>query len=243
MSVGSNGTLTLDSGATNNYIPDFASLFLTSGSTVNLNFTGNPDRLRTLFLNGVPLSPGIYGSVASGAPNQLPQLNGTGKIISTIRAVSRKIHGAAGTLDIDLPLAGPPGIECRLGGTNHDYQVVLTFLDNVTFSFVSVPTNTALVANTSGNNTNTVTIDLTAVANAQTMQIIVHNLNDGINMTNLYIPMGVLIANMNNNRAVNASDIAHVKSSKRSARSQLQISAMISIVTVSSTRRMSSSPS
>jgi hypothetical protein len=164
-----------------------------------------------LFVNGVPLSPGIYGSVASGAPNQLPQLNGTGKIISTTKVVSRKIHGAAGAFDIDLPLVGPPGIECRLGGTNHDYQVVVTFFDNVAFSFVSVPSNTALVANASGNNTNTITIDLTAVANAQTMQIIVHNLNDGINMTDLYIPMGVLVADVNSNRVVNASDISQVK--------------------------------
>ncbi len=212
LSVGVNGTLTLDSGATNNYIPDFASLFLVSGSTVNLNFTGNADRLRSLFVNGVQLPPGIYGSVASGAPNQLSQLNGIGKIIATTRAVSRKIHGPAGAFDIDLPLAGPPGIECRLGGTNHDYQIVLTFFDNVAFSFVSVPTNTAVVANASGNNTNTITIDLTGVANAQTTQIIVHNLNDGTNMTDLYLSMGVLIADVNANRVVNASDVAQVKS-------------------------------
>jgi autotransporter-associated beta strand protein len=211
VSIGNNGTLTLDSGATNNYIANSASLFLGNGATVNLNFTGNPDRLRSLSINGVTLPPGIYGSVASGAPNQLPQLNGPGKITATIKAVSRKIQGAAGAFDIDLPLAGPPGIECRLGGASHDYRVVVTFFDNVTYSFVSVPSNTALVSNSSGNGTNTVTIDLTSVVNAQTTQIIIHNLNDGTSMFDVYIPMTVLTADVNASKVVNASDVIQVK--------------------------------
>src|SRR5205814_308855 len=120
VNVASGGTLTLDSGVTNNYIANRASLIIVSGSTINLNFLGNPDRVRSLFVDGVVLSPGISGGPNSGAPSQLPQFSGTGTILATTKAVSRKVHGAAGAFDIDLPLAGPRGIECRSGGASHD---------------------------------------------------------------------------------------------------------------------------
>ena len=44
------------------------------------------------------------------------------------RPVSRFTHGAAGTFDINLPLAGPPGIECRrTNGGDGIYAIVFTF--------------------------------------------------------------------------------------------------------------------
>src|SRR5205807_4041157 len=36
-------------------------------------------------------------------------------------AVSRKVHGAAGTFDVPLPLTGNVGVECRSGGATNDY--------------------------------------------------------------------------------------------------------------------------
>src|SRR5205823_5072694 len=44
-------------------------------------------------------------------------------------AVSRKTHGGVseGTFDIDLPLTGSPGIECRTTGGTNDYTMVVTF--------------------------------------------------------------------------------------------------------------------
>ena len=41
--------------------------------------------------------------------------------------VSRKTHGTAGTFDINLPLTGTAGIECRSGGASGDHQVVFSF--------------------------------------------------------------------------------------------------------------------
>ncbi|GMV98293.1 MAG: hypothetical protein AMXMBFR83_26450 [Phycisphaerae bacterium] len=43
-------------------------------------------------------------------------------------AVSRKTHGTAGAFDIDLPLTGTPGSECRAGGPT---QIVLTFSETI----------------------------------------------------------------------------------------------------------------
>ena len=153
VSVAPDAALTLDSGATNNYIVDVASLIIATGSTVNLNFTGNPDRVRSFILDGVTQPPGTYGGPFSNATTHLPQFNGNGTIVAVAKAVSRKIHGDAGAFDIDLPFAGGPGIECRDG--NGDYQVVVTFVNNVTFSYVAVGVGTGYVSSYSGSGTNT----------------------------------------------------------------------------------------
>ena len=54
-------------------------------------------------------------------------------------AVSRKTHGAAGVFDINLPLTGTPGVECRNGsgaGLN-DHQIVVSCVGPVV-SFTDV---------------------------------------------------------------------------------------------------------
>jgi hypothetical protein len=73
-------TLTLQSGPTNNYMADTANLIVVSGSTVNLNFSGNADTIGGLIVDGVGQPAGVYGSAASGAPHQLPVFAGTGRI-------------------------------------------------------------------------------------------------------------------------------------------------------------------
>ncbi len=133
-------------------------------------------------------------------------------------AVSQKTHGNAGTFDVDLPVSGAPGMECRNGGATGDYTLVVTFLANV-----SVDGNPQ-AAVTSGSGTigsggvssggivvtsgNVVTIPLTNVANAQTIQVTLNNVNGSSSVT---IPMRVLIGDVNGNGAVNASDVASIK--------------------------------
>ena len=194
--------LTLDSGETNDYIDNVASLIIATGSSVNLNFTGNPDRVRSLIVDRVTLPPGIYGS------SQLPEISGTGTIAAVAKAVSRKIHGDAGAFDIDLPFAGGPGIECRDG--NGDYQVVVTFANNVTFGYVAI-SGTGYVSSYNGSGTNTATANLTGVGNAQVIYISIHDLNDGSGPTEMIIPMGILVGDVNGNGTVNASDVVAVK--------------------------------
>jgi hypothetical protein len=74
--VGS-GVLTLQ---TNYSIADTVGLILVSGSTINLNFTGPPDVIASLAVDGVSQPPGIYGSPLSGAPHVLPELRGSGTV-------------------------------------------------------------------------------------------------------------------------------------------------------------------
>src|SRR6201984_2887231 len=58
--------------------------------------------------------------------------------IEPVGAVSRKTHGTAGNFDVDLPLAGQPGIECRTGGASGNHTVIVTFDVPVTVSSASV---------------------------------------------------------------------------------------------------------
>ncbi|MDQ6654959.1 MAG: multicopper oxidase domain-containing protein, partial [Verrucomicrobiota bacterium] len=91
--------------------------------------------------------------------------------IAPVRIVSRKTHAAAGTFDIDLPLTGTPGIECRTGGAANSYQLVFTFAAPISFSGASVTSGTGAVSSSSGSGTNTVMVNLTGVANAQRLAV------------------------------------------------------------------------
>ena len=204
------GTLTLQAGAGNNYFADTVTLTIASASTMNLNFIGTPDTVRSLIVGGVPRTPGLNGSAASGAPNQLPQFTGSGELLVTTFAVSRKMQGA-NSYDINLPLAGPSGVECRSGGAGNNYQIVVTFVGNVTYSSVSVTSGTGAVSNASGNNTSTLTIDLSGVTSPQKIVVTVSSLNDGFATSDLAIPMRVLVGDTSGNGSVNATDVSQTK--------------------------------
>ena len=134
-------------------------------------------------------------------------------------AVSRKTHGSAGNFDVNLPLTGTPGIECRTGGGTNDYTIVVTFLANVSVNGspqAAVTLGTGTVgSNGTGNggivtiSGNVVTIPLTNVFNAQTITVTLNSVNGSTDIT---IPMSTLIGDTNASRTVNAADVAQTKS-------------------------------
>jgi hypothetical protein len=85
------GVLTLQA---NDCIADTVGLILVSGSTIKLDFTGPPDVIASLKVNGVPQPPGIYGGPMSGAPNILPEFAGSGTVsvgpVSTLGNISTR---------------------------------------------------------------------------------------------------------------------------------------------------------
>ncbi len=115
---------------------------------------------------------------------------------------SRKVHGVAGAFDINL-LAAPIVTECRSGG---NYQVIVTFANPVSVSGLSVMSSDGLAGGTQAVNGAVVTVDLTAVANAQTVGITLINANDGLIAGDVFIPMGVLIGDSNGDAVVNSGD-------------------------------------
>ena len=86
--VGS-GVLTLQ---TNSCIADTVGLILVSGSIINLDFTGAPDAIGSLVVDGVSQTPGIYGGPTSGAPHILSEFRGSGtvKVGSTLGNISTR---------------------------------------------------------------------------------------------------------------------------------------------------------
>ena len=206
-------TLTLQNGATNDYIADTATLNIVSSATINLNFTGT-DTIGTLIVDGVAQPPALHGSGGSSAPRSAHQtsgFSGTGKILAELPvAVSRKLHGAT-AYDIYLPPTGSPGIECRSGGGSNIYQVVVSFLNNATFNSASVTSGQGMVSTTSGNGTKTIMINLSGVTNAQTINVTLFNLNDGLGVRDLVIPMSVLVGDTTGNGTVNSTDVSQTK--------------------------------
>ena len=133
-----------------------------------------------------------------------------GPSIVPVSAVSRKTHPGAGIFDVNLPLVGTAGIECRTGGASGNHQVVVTFVAPVTITSASVTSGTGSVssATISGNQ---VFVNLTNVGNAQTIMITLFGVNDGTHNGNVSIPMGVLLGDTTANGAVNSTDVSQTK--------------------------------
>jgi N-acetylneuraminic acid mutarotase len=127
-------------------------------------------------------------------------------------AFSRKIHGAAGTFDIPLPLTSNVGVECRSGGATNDYQMIINFATTVTADSASVTSGTGSVSSFSGSGTSQITANLTGITNVQRITVTLFNVNDGTHMGNVPVSMGILVGDVNGNALVNASDVSLTKS-------------------------------
>jgi hypothetical protein len=96
-------------------------------------------------------------------------------VLQLTNAVSRKSHNGT-TFDIDLPLTGNPGIECRTSaGGNH--TLVFTLTTNVVSGSATLTsgTGTAGAASFSGN---TMTVPLTGVADQQKITVTLNGVTD-----------------------------------------------------------------
>jgi hypothetical protein len=132
--------------------------------------------------------------------------------IVPLSAVSRKTHGTAGTFDIALPLSGTVGEETRSGGIpSGDHTIVVTFATPI--SAVASATCAGNPATTSigGSGNTEVTVNCTGVPNGQTVAINLVGVNDGINVGDVSIPMGVLLGDVNLSRRTDAGDVTQVR--------------------------------
>jgi autotransporter-associated beta strand protein len=59
-------------------LADASAVYLAAGATLELSYTGAPDVVHDLYLNGVPQTNGYWGAVGSGAQFTSSQITGTG---------------------------------------------------------------------------------------------------------------------------------------------------------------------
>ncbi len=169
-------------------------------------------RIRVTDTKGQSGETEVRATIGSGGANPpTPQSAG-----------SRKGHGAEGSFDINLPLSGTPGIECRSGDATGDYQVVVTFANPVTVNgnFQADVIAGVGAIGTGGVSNNgmvtvngaVVTIPLTNVADVQTLTLMLFNVNNGAGAGDVAIPLSILIGDTTGNGTVSSSDIGQTKS-------------------------------
>jgi uncharacterized protein (TIGR02597 family) len=166
---------------------------------------------------GAEIIPAATGFLIRKAPtaNGLPVFWNNNFPLQALKAVSRKTHGSAGTFDIDLPLSGNQGIECRETAGNH--KVVFTFPTPVMVTGAAVTSGASVIGSPILANGGTeVSVDLSGVAPAQRITITLQGVNDGVNTNDVAVRMGVLSgdttgAGSSGASTVNASDIGQTK--------------------------------
>ena len=137
--------------------------------------------------------------------------------VELVSVVSRKVHGSAGMFEIDLPLTGTQGIECRSGGAGGDYTLVFSFANTLTgVGGASVTGGSGSVSNSviDSSDAHNYIVNLTGVTNAQTITVALNNVTDsaGNSSSTDFASMAVLLGDTTASRSVNSSDISQTKS-------------------------------
>ena len=173
-------------------------------------------------------------------------INITTQLAPPLSAVSRKTYASGGDFDVDLPITGAPGIECRTGGQNGDHKVLIKFANAVSVGGASVVSSDgqAMVSSFSVSGA-VVTVNLTKVTNKQTIVITLTNVSDGTNIGNASISMGVLLGDTSGDGVVNSADITQTRSQSGNAadagnfREDLTVDGVINSADITLVRRQS----
>ena len=128
-------------------------------------------------------------------------------------AASRKTHGAAGTFDINLPITGQSGVECRTGGANGDHTLVFAFTNPILSGNADVTGGTGTVSGSPTFSGRNMVVNVTGVTNVQILAVTLSNVTDVFNQIagNTSVNIGFLAGDTNANRTVNAADVAQTK--------------------------------
>lgn len=198
----------------------------TNGSNCNLHvvgtnlsqFTWDGSGPATAFGFVATWSGNGFGFSPTGA--QLPIFAPNAPTL-TPYVTSRKDHVAPSSnipavTTCDIPLSATSGVECRTGGQLGRHQLVISFPKNIT---LNPPNGTPAVRVSSGTGSvsgflvsnNQISVNLTGVTNAQTLNVTLSQVNDGTNTADVVVPARFLLGDISGNGAVNSSDITQIK--------------------------------
>jgi lysophospholipase L1-like esterase len=128
-------------------------------------------------------------------------------------AASRKMHGTLRPFDLNLPLTGSPGVECRSDGGSGTHTVLVTFNNKVTSGSATVTNGNGSVSGAPTFARNEMTINLAGVANGQPVLVMLSGVHDAYaqSAAPASITIKVLQGDTTGNGIVNASDIIQTK--------------------------------
>jgi len=133
----------------------------------------------------------------------------TTSALNLISAASRLTDGTAGTFDVNMPLTGTSGVECRSATT---YNAVFTFDTPVTSGEVTVIGGTATVGAITFSG-NSMMAQLTGVTSAEIVTLHTQNIN-GDGQPHGDVPFGFLTADVNANRIVDRPDQQQIQANR-----------------------------
>jgi hypothetical protein len=120
-----------------------------------------------------------------------------------------------GDFDIELPVAGTAGIECRTGGDFNTYNLVFQFSGNVSVPGTATKTQGTAVVGLPirGSNANEVIVPLRGVTNVQHLIVNLSGVQNSIGqiINNQVARMDVLIGDVNASRRTDATDVTIVR--------------------------------
>jgi hypothetical protein len=156
------------------------------------------------------------GCFKTGTPFTVPiqaPTPDTCNALQAVTAVSRKTHGAVGDFDVDLPLSGEPGVECRSGGVDGDHTIVVTFSNNVVSGNASVTAGVGSVSGSPTFSNNTMTVNLTGVTDVQQISVTLNNVTDSFAqvLADTAVTMNVLMGDTTGNKGVSSTDLSETK--------------------------------
>jgi hypothetical protein len=140
--------------------------------------------------------------------------------VHLVSTVSRFTHGAAGTFDVNLPLAGPPGIECRRTiSDSGSYTIVYTFSETLNSVFsASVTSGLGRVHDSGiGADPHEYIVNLVNVSNAQSIVVTLNFVQDseGHVSNTVSAAMSVLVGDTTGNGNVGSGDVRQVRAHVR----------------------------
>jgi hypothetical protein len=167
----------------------------------------------TAFSGGRDAANDIYADADSTRSFDFQLGNISGQPSALLSVVSRKVHGIAGTFNLDLPLTGPAAVECRTPGstgtTGVDYKMIFTFSSPVTAC------GTASTGSVSaGPAANQCTVNLTGIPNQAYTTVTLNGVVVpcfGTLSPSPSATMGLLVGDVNSTKRTDAGDVTAVR--------------------------------